>query len=152
MKAGETLGVEADQPAMGALARDPHGLGHMGDGHSLVSDPFDQQTPAMKRQSSITVTHEDLRLVKTDISTAPEVFFRSTRHRPPGRIHEMVTAPWTEQKLKVHKRLTSNGRTRQPPLLAAQLLNKRFQIRQLRLRGSCSDRRLNQLIRQGFDE
>ena len=74
MKAGETLGVEAGQPTMGALARHPHGLGHMGDGHSLVSDSFDQQTPAMKRQSGITVTHEDLRLVKTAISTAPEVF------------------------------------------------------------------------------
>jgi hypothetical protein len=28
----------------------------------------------MERQTSVTVTHEDLRLVKTAISTAPEVF------------------------------------------------------------------------------
>ena len=75
MEPAETLCVESGQPTMGALTGHPHGLGHMGHGHSLVSDPFDQQTPAMKRQSGITVTHEDLRLVKTDISTAPEVFF-----------------------------------------------------------------------------
>jgi hypothetical protein len=42
--------------------------------HPLLADPTHQQTPAMKRQTSVTVRHEDLRLVKTAISTAPEVF------------------------------------------------------------------------------
>ncbi len=36
------------------LAMDRHG-------HPVISHPFDQQTPAVERQSSITVTHEDLR-------------------------------------------------------------------------------------------
>jgi len=46
----------------------------MSDRHPLLADPIDQQTPAKKRQTSVTVRHEDLRLVKTAISTAPEVF------------------------------------------------------------------------------
>jgi hypothetical protein len=43
-------------------------------GHALIPNPAHQQAPTMKRQTSITVTHEDLRVVKTAISTAPEVF------------------------------------------------------------------------------
>jgi hypothetical protein len=74
MERCEAPGVETSQPAVGALTRDSHRLGDMCHRHSLVADPFDQQAPAVKRQSSITVTHEDLRVVKTDISTAPEVF------------------------------------------------------------------------------
>jgi hypothetical protein len=33
----------------------------MGNGHLLGSDPLHQQQPAMERQASVTVTHEDLR-------------------------------------------------------------------------------------------
>jgi hypothetical protein len=40
----------------------------------LVADPLHEQTATMERQTSVTVTHEDLRVVKTAISTAPEVF------------------------------------------------------------------------------
>ena len=91
MEAAKPLGFETGEPPMGALPRDAHGFRHMGYGHSLISHPFDQQSPAEKRQSSITVTHEDLRLVKTDISTAPEVFFyRSSRHQRPGRVQLVV--------------------------------------------------------------
>ncbi|HVM06926.1 MAG TPA: hypothetical protein VM345_00555 [Acidimicrobiales bacterium] len=46
----------------------------MSDRHVLVSDPLHEQQPTMKRETSVTVTHEDLRVVKTAISTAPEVF------------------------------------------------------------------------------
>jgi hypothetical protein len=46
----------------------------MGNRHALDADPMDQQTTTMNSQTSVTVRHEDLRLVKTAISTAPEVF------------------------------------------------------------------------------
>jgi hypothetical protein len=46
----------------------------MGDRHPLIADPLDEQTATMNSQASVTVTHEDLRVVKTAISTAPEVF------------------------------------------------------------------------------
>jgi hypothetical protein len=75
MERRQAPGVETRQPAMGALTRNSHRLGYVRYRHSLVTDPFDKKAPAVKRQSSITVTHEDLRVVKTDISTAPEVFF-----------------------------------------------------------------------------
>jgi hypothetical protein len=68
------LNIETGNPPMGALPGDPHGFGDMSDRHALFTDPFYEQTTAMQRQSSVTVRHEDLRLVKTAISTAPEVF------------------------------------------------------------------------------
>ena len=43
----------------------------MRDGLTLSSDPFNQQTPAMHGETSVTVSHEDLRFVKTAISTMP---------------------------------------------------------------------------------
>ena len=46
----------------------------MSDRHALLADPMDQQTPAMHGQTSVTVRHEDLRVVETAIPTAPEVF------------------------------------------------------------------------------
>ncbi len=56
---------------MGALTRDAQLLGHMGDRSTLL-DPLDQNPPAVKCQTSITVGHEDLRTVEDfDISTAP---------------------------------------------------------------------------------
>jgi hypothetical protein len=38
---------------------------------AIAPDSPDQQTTTVKRQTSISVSHEDLRLVKTGISTAP---------------------------------------------------------------------------------
>jgi hypothetical protein len=74
MQPGLALDIEASHPPVGALTRDAHRPGDMGDRHVLITDPLHEQTPTKERQSSITVTHEDLRVVKTAISTAPEVF------------------------------------------------------------------------------
>src|SRR4051812_13000056 len=46
----------------------------MSDRHVLVTDTLHQQQATVERQAGVTVTHEDLRLVKTAISTAPGVF------------------------------------------------------------------------------
>jgi transposase-like protein len=62
MQATFTLGGIPGHPAMGTLPRDTHRLGHMRDRHPGL-DPSDQQPPAMERQTSITVGHEDLRTV-----------------------------------------------------------------------------------------
>jgi len=40
----------------------------------LITDTPHEQTTTVERQAGVTVTHEDLRLVKTAISTAPGVF------------------------------------------------------------------------------
>ena len=74
METVHALGVEAGHPAVRALPGDAHGLGDMGDGHALFADALHEQATTMERQTSVTVTHEDLRLVKTAISTAPGVF------------------------------------------------------------------------------
>jgi hypothetical protein len=74
VEAGLAFGVEARNPSVGALAGDAHCFGHVRDRHVLVADPLHEQTATMERQTSVTVTHEDLRVVKTAISTAPEVF------------------------------------------------------------------------------
>jgi hypothetical protein len=66
--------IEAGDPTVGALPGDPHRFGRLGNRPSLLADPLHQQAAAMKRQTSVTVTHEDLRFVKTAISTALEVF------------------------------------------------------------------------------
>jgi hypothetical protein len=59
---------------MRTLTRDPHRLRDMRDRHPQLSDTTNQQTATMHRQPSITVTHEDLRVVETAIPTASEVF------------------------------------------------------------------------------
>ena len=46
----------------------------MSEGHVLVTDAVHEQSATVERQAGVTVTHEDLRLVKTAISTAPGVF------------------------------------------------------------------------------
>jgi len=46
----------------------------MRDRHPFHTDTLDEQTTTMDCQTSVTVTHEDLRVVKTAISTAPGVF------------------------------------------------------------------------------
>jgi hypothetical protein len=71
---GLPLDVETGDPPVGALAGDAHGLGHVRNRHPQPPDPVHEQATTMERQSSVTVRHEDLRLVKTAISTAPGVF------------------------------------------------------------------------------
>lgn len=61
MQAGLSLGVEAGNPPVGALAGDAHRLGDMRDRHLLVADPLDEQKAAMECEAGVTVTHEDLR-------------------------------------------------------------------------------------------
>jgi hypothetical protein len=51
----------------------------MGDGHPLFLDTTNQQTATMHRQPSVTVRHEDLRVVETAIPTASEVFVSDQR-------------------------------------------------------------------------
>jgi hypothetical protein len=72
--------IEPSDPTMRALPGDPHGLGDMRHRHLQLPDPLHEQQPAVERQTSVTVTHEDLRVVKTAISTAPGVF--ALRQRP----------------------------------------------------------------------
>jgi hypothetical protein len=79
MQAGLALRVEASDPTMRALARDPHRLRDMRDWHTQLSNPPDQQTTAMHRQTSVSVRHEDLRVVATAITTASEVFSSDQR-------------------------------------------------------------------------
>ena len=64
-KPGVALGVEAGDPPVRALTRDPHRLSDMRDRHPLTTDTIDQQTATMHRQTSVTVSHEDLRVVVT---------------------------------------------------------------------------------------
>jgi hypothetical protein len=71
---GIAFRVEPSDPAMRTLTRDPHRLRDMRDRHALLSNTTDQQTATMHRQTSVTVTHEDLRVVATAITTASEVF------------------------------------------------------------------------------
>ena len=60
---------------MGALTRHPHRLRDMRDGHPLTTDTINEQTATMHRQSSVTVRHEDLRMLwRPLITTASEVF------------------------------------------------------------------------------
>ena len=74
MEAGVAFGVEPGHPSVGALAGDAHRFGDVRDRHPFVADSLDEQTATMNGEASVTVTHEDLRVVKTSISTAPEVF------------------------------------------------------------------------------
>jgi hypothetical protein len=59
---------------VGALATDAHRSSDVGDGHSVLADALHEQAATVDCQTSVTVTHEDLRVVKTAISTAPGVF------------------------------------------------------------------------------
>jgi len=61
----------------------------MRDWHPLFSNTMNEQTATMHRQPSVTVRHEDLRVVGTAITTASEVFSldRRTSHQRPGRVH-----------------------------------------------------------------
>ena len=63
--------VEAAHPPMRTLPRDPQLLRDMSHRTTINPNPPNKQTTTVKRQPSISVSHEDLRLVKTGISTAP---------------------------------------------------------------------------------
>ena len=58
------LGSEASDPTMRTLPRHAHRLGNVSDWHPFT-DPLHQQSTTMKRQTGVTVRHEDLRAVKT---------------------------------------------------------------------------------------
>ena len=57
MKAGLTLGVEAGDPTVSALARDPHRLRNVSDGLAFLADPLHEQQTSMERETSVTVRH-----------------------------------------------------------------------------------------------
>lgn len=61
MQRGQATGLEPTHPAMSALARDPHRLGDMSDRLPAADDSLNEQASAMERETSITVSHEDLR-------------------------------------------------------------------------------------------
>ena len=67
----DTQLVEPANPPVRALARDAELLRDVRDRATITPNPPDKQTTTVKRQPSISVSHEDLRLVKTGISTAP---------------------------------------------------------------------------------
>jgi hypothetical protein len=48
----------------------------MGDRHVELTHTLHEQATAVEGETSVTVTHEDLRAVQTAISTAPEVFIQ----------------------------------------------------------------------------
>src|SRR5450756_1505932 len=71
---GHPLGVEPGHPPVRALTGHAQLPGDVGDRATVHPNPLDQQPPAMDRQASVSVRHEDLRSVETsDISTTPEV-------------------------------------------------------------------------------
>ena len=65
--------VEPVDPSMGALSRDTHCFGHMGNRLSLV-DPFNEKTGTMNSETGITVRHEDLLVCEAATPQCPEVF------------------------------------------------------------------------------
>ena len=84
----EAAGLEARYPAMTALAGDAHRFGDVGDGLAFDHDTLDKQSPAVERETSVTVSHEDLRFVKTAISTMPGgLLTPADRHQRHGRVH-----------------------------------------------------------------
>ena len=76
MQAGVALSIEASNPPMGALARDPHCPGDVGNGHPELADAVHEQPATVHRETGITVRHEDLLVVKRQTPQCPEVFTR----------------------------------------------------------------------------
>ena len=62
--------VEAVDPAVRALTGHTHRLGDVSDGMPCL-DAFDEQSPTMRRESSVTVRHEDLQVCEAANSTMP---------------------------------------------------------------------------------
>jgi hypothetical protein len=66
---GVALNVPAGNPTMRTLTRNPHRFGDMRNRHPLHAYPLHNQTTTMNREPSITVTHEDLPVGVTAITT-----------------------------------------------------------------------------------
>jgi hypothetical protein len=64
---------------MGALTGHAHRFRDVRDWHAQLTHPSDQEPATMHRQPSVTVRHEDLRVVATAITTASEVFLSDQR-------------------------------------------------------------------------
>ena len=60
-----TLRLEPGDPPVRALPGHTHRPSDMRDRHSLLSNTMNKQTATMHRQPSVTVRHEDLRVVET---------------------------------------------------------------------------------------
>ena len=60
MEALFALEIETSNPLMGALATDPHCFGDVSDWPVFIANTTDKQPTTLKRQTSITVRHEDL--------------------------------------------------------------------------------------------
>ena len=59
----------------------------MGHGLALDDDALDEESSAVEREPGVTVSHEDLRFVKTAISTMPGGLLTSAhRHQRHGRV------------------------------------------------------------------
>jgi hypothetical protein len=63
-QAGAALGPVAGQPLVGGRARDAHLSGHLR-GRATRRDPLDEQQARPRRQTGLSVDHEDLQAVKT---------------------------------------------------------------------------------------
>ena len=64
----------------------------MGNCLTFDADALDQQTPTVHGETSVTVSHEDLRFVKTAISTMPGGLLASAdRYQRHGRVHLAAT-------------------------------------------------------------
>jgi hypothetical protein len=88
MQCVEAAGLEPADPAMAALTRDAHRFGDVRHGLALDDDALDEESPTVERETSVTVSHEDLRFVKTAISTMPGGLLASAdRHQRHGRVH-----------------------------------------------------------------
>src|ERR1700750_1327312 len=93
MQRVDAPGLVAGDPAVTALARHPHRLGDVGDGLTLDDDALHEQSSAMECETGVTVSHEDLRFVKTAISTMPGGLLTSAdRHQRHGRVHLATSA------------------------------------------------------------
>ena len=84
LDAGVAVRVEAGDPAVRALPREPHRLGDMSDGHPELSNAVHEQPAPVHSHTGVTVRHEDLRVVKRQTPQCLEVFTRQ-RMSPTSR-------------------------------------------------------------------
>ncbi len=60
MQTGFAFLLDPAHPLVSALAADSHGLGYMSNRHPKLADTVHKQTSTLKRETGITVRHEDL--------------------------------------------------------------------------------------------
>ena len=105
---------------MSALPRHAQGFGHVGDGLALSTDAFDQQAAAVDSETSVTVSHEDLRFVKTAISTMPGgLLAPGSRHQRHGQVHLVVRPNLAGMRHAGGDRFRGRGPDRRDPDAAA---------------------------------